>query len=244
MVKRDEKIWAVIPARSGSKGLKNKNITKINKKHLIYYTIKDAINSKKFEKILFLTDSKKYAQIAKSYGAEIPFLRSKKNASDKATDNDIYIYMLKMFEKKNVKTPDYFAHLSPTVPFRNKNVIAKGINFFFKNKTSKFNSMRSVSLYPSSAYKNVRIINKKICSIVKKDFDVNKLNQPRQNYQKTYKPNGLIDIISKRNLLIYKKTHGKNTLAFKTDQIYLIDIDSELDLLWAKFLIQKKYIKI
>ena len=237
-------MWAIIPARSGSKGLKDKNIVKIKNKHLIYYSIKDAINSKKFEKILFLTDSKKYAKIAELYGAEIPFIRPKSNASDKSTDNDLYLYMLKMFEKKNIETPNYFAHLSPTVPFRNNNVISKGINFFFKNQTSELDSMRSVSFYPSSAYKNVRIINNKICSIIKKDFDANKLNQPRQNYEKTYKPNGLIDIISKKNLLIHKKTHGKNTIAFKTDQIYVVDIDTDLDLKWAKFLIKHKYIKI
>ena len=75
MVKKKEKIWAIIPARAGSKGLKNKNIRKIKNKHLIYFTINDAIKSKMFEKIFFLTDSKKYAKIAESYGAEIPFLR-------------------------------------------------------------------------------------------------------------------------------------------------------------------------
>ena len=92
-----EKVWAIIPARSGSKGLKNKNIIKINHKPLIYYTIKSALKTKKFEKVLFLTDSIKYAKIAKSYGAEIPFIRSKKNASNIATDNDLYINMLKIF---------------------------------------------------------------------------------------------------------------------------------------------------
>lgn len=239
-----KKIWAIIPARSGSKGLKDKNIIKIKDKPLIYYTIKDAINSNKFERVLFLTDSNKYAKIAERYGAEIPYLRPKKNASDKATDNDLYMFMLKKFNKMKLSTPDYFAHLSPTVPFRNKNIISRGINFFFKNKVSDLQTMRSVSLYQSSAYKNVRVIKKKICSLLKMDFDANKLNQPRQYYEKTYKPNGLIDIISKKNLLLNRKTHGENTLAFITDQLYLIDVDSKIDIEWAKFLIRQKYIKI
>jgi len=239
-----EKIWAIIPARSGSKGLKNKNIVKINNKHLIYYTIKSALNTKKFEKVLFLTDSVKYAKIAKSYGAEIPYIRSKKNASDKATDNDLYISLLKNFKKKNIQTPNFFAHLSPTVPFRQNNVIAKGLAFFFKNKKTKFQTMRSVSNYPSSAYKNIRIIDNKICSILKKDFDANKLNYPRQFYEKTYKPNGLIDIISKKNLEINGTTHGKNTLAHVTDQFYNVDIDDEIQVKWAKFLIKERLIKL
>ncbi len=95
-----EKVWAIIPARSGSKGLKDKNIIKINNKPLIYYTIKSALKTKKFEKVLFLTDSIKYAKIAEAYGAEIPFIRSKKNATHTATDNDLYNNMLKIFKKK------------------------------------------------------------------------------------------------------------------------------------------------
>tara|TARA_B100000989_G_scaffold81467_3_gene58187 strand:- start:5342 stop:6091 length:750 start_codon:yes stop_codon:yes gene_type:complete len=240
----NNKIWAIIPARSGSKGLRNKNIIKIKNKPLIYYTIKDAINSKKFEKILFLTDSKKYAKLAEKYGAEIPFLRPKKNASDRSTDNDLYMFMLRKFKKMKIETPNYFAHLSPTVPFRNKNIISKGINFYFKNKNSDLQTMRSVSIYQSSAYKNVRIIKNKICSIIKKDFDVNKLNLPRQYYEKTYKPNGLIDIVNKKNLLLNNKTHGENTLAFVTDQLYLIDVDSRIDIEWANFLIKQRYITI
>jgi len=239
-----EKIWAIIPARSGSKGLKNKNILKINNKPLIYYTIKSALNSKRFEKVLFLTDSKKYAKIAQSYGAEIPFIRSKRNASNKSTDNDLYLNILKIFKKKNVQMPKFFAHLSPTVLYRKKGIISKGIEFFFKKKKSDFQSMRSVSLYPSSSYKHMRIINDKICSIIKKDFDANKLNYPRQSYKKTYKANGLIDIISRKNLEVNKTTHGKNTLAFLTNQVYIIDIDDKIQLKWANFLIKQKLIKI
>ena len=244
MVKKIEKIWAIIPARNGSKGLKNKNIAKVNNKHLIYYTINAAIKSKMFEKILFLTDSKKYAKIAKGYGAEIPFIRSKSNALDKSTDNDLYLNMFKIFKKKGIEAPNYFAHLSPTVPYRPDKVISKGINFFFQNKKNKLQTMRSVNIYPPNAYKNARVINKKICSIIKKDFDANKLNYPRQFYEKTYKPNGLIDIISKKNLEINKTTHGCNTLAFITDQIYNIDIDTKVDLLWLKFLLKNRLIKL
>ena len=104
--------------------------------------------------------------------------------------------------------------------------------------------MRSVNLYSSNAYKNVRVINKKLCSIIKKDFDVNKLNYPRQFYEKTYKPNGLIDIISKKNLELNKTTHGRNTLAFITDQVYTTDVDTNVDLMWVKFLLKNRLIKL
>lgn len=235
------KIWAIIPARSGSRGIKNKNITLLSGKPLIYHTIKAAIKSKMFEKILVLTDSEKYAKISIKYGAEIPYIRPKSNAKDSSTDNDLYLYMIDFFKKKKIQLPDHFAHLSPTLPFRQNDIIKKGINYFYKNKTSDFCTMRSVSKMTQPAYKMARVINGRLCSILKRDFDLNKLNFPRQSYEQTYVPNGLIDIISKKNLIINKTTHKKKTLAFITDQIYA-DIDTEIDLIWAKFLISNKLV--
>ena len=75
-------IWAIIAARSGSKSIRDKNIKLLNKKPLIAYTIISAIKSRVFKKILVLTDSIKYAKIAKKYGAEIPFIRPKEISQD------------------------------------------------------------------------------------------------------------------------------------------------------------------
>ena len=99
--------------------------------------------------------------------------------------------------------------------------------------------MRSVSEMTQPAHKMMRIIDGKLCSIKKKDFDLNKLNKPRQLYEKTYIPNGLIDIISKKNIEINKTTHGKKTIPFLVNQMY-VDIDDKNDLLYAKYLISKK----
>ena len=77
----NKKVLIVIPARSGSKGIKNKNIKKINGKHLIYYTIEYAKKSKVVDKIIVSTDSKKI-KISNIYGAETPFLRSKNISRD------------------------------------------------------------------------------------------------------------------------------------------------------------------
>ena len=101
--------------------------------------------------------------------------------------------------------------------------------------------MRSVSFYPFSAYKHNRVIDKKICSIIKKDFDANKLNLPRQSYEKTYTANGLIDIVSKKNLEVNGTTHGKNTLAFLTNQVYMIDIDDKIQLKMGRIFNTKRF---
>ena len=231
-------IWAIIPARSGSKSIREKNIMLLNKKPLIFYTIRSAIKSKIFSRVLLLTDSLKFAKIAKKYGAEIPFLRPKSISRDNSTDNELYEYLIKFLTKKNISPPDFFAHLSPTVPIRINNIIKKGVNFFFKNKKSKYESMRSVSEMSQPSYKMMRIINGKLCSILKKDFNLNKLNMPRQLYEKTYIPNGLIDIISSKSFLKNKSTHGKRVIPFVVNQLY-VDIDNKLDFEYANFLINK-----
>ncbi len=239
MKKIKERIWAIIPARSGSKGLKEKNIKILNNKPLIYYTIKDAKNSNMFEKIFVLTDSPKFAKIAKKYGAEIPYLRSKENSKDSATDNDIYVDLFKFFKRKKISLPNYFAHLCPTLPIRSNDIIKKGINYFFLNKKKGYETMRSVSEMTNPSYKTVRIVNKKLCSILKKDFDLNKLNGPRQSYEKTYVPNGLIDIIDAKCFLKRNTTHGKKVMPFIVNQIY-VDIHDKNDLAYAKYLLNKK----
>lgn len=79
---------AIIPARSGSKGLKDKNIKEINGKPLIAYAIENALATGIFQTVHVSTDSEKYAEIARSYGADVPFLRSEQMASDTASSWD------------------------------------------------------------------------------------------------------------------------------------------------------------
>ena len=75
---------AIIPARSGSKGVPDKNIRELNDKPLLAYSIESAINSEIFSEVMVSTDSEKYADIAKKYGASVPFLRSDENSNDTA----------------------------------------------------------------------------------------------------------------------------------------------------------------
>ncbi|END7904885.1 acylneuraminate cytidylyltransferase, partial [Escherichia coli] len=99
---------AIIPARSGSKGLLNKNILMLCDKPLIAYTIEAAIESKVFDKVIVSTDSTEYKDIALRYGAEV-IMRDKELASDKATS---FVVVKDVLEKNNGY--DYFALLQPT----------------------------------------------------------------------------------------------------------------------------------
>ena len=94
-------ILTIIPARSGSKGVKNKNIKLINGKPLIYWTIKEAKKSK-LSQIIVSTDSKKILRISKKFGADVPFLRPKKISKDNTEMTDVLKHALNFFYKKKI----------------------------------------------------------------------------------------------------------------------------------------------
>ena len=132
----NKKIWAFIPARSGSKSIIDKNIKLFCGKPLIYYTIK-LLDKIKVDKIIFSTDSLKYVKIAQKYRKDISIhLRSKKTSTDKATDLDVFKEFINQKKIKN-SLPDFFLHLRPTTPFRRVNIVKKAILVsLYDNKTS------------------------------------------------------------------------------------------------------------
>ena len=103
MEKLKKKILAIIPARSGSKGIKNKNIIKIKGKPLIFYTIKSAKDSKMISDLIGSTDSKKIKKIFEKYKVKVPFLRPKKLSTDKSLIKETLIFCLKKWRKLNKK---------------------------------------------------------------------------------------------------------------------------------------------
>lgn len=229
--------WALIPARSGSKTIKNKNIKKINNKPLIYFSLKFAKELKFFKKIIFTSDSSKYLKIASQYGKFYLHKRSKYSSSDKATDLDVFNEFLNDYKKKKIPLPKYFAHLRPTTPIRSKATVLKALKCFIKN-SKKYTSLRTISLMSETSYKSLRIINNKLCSIIKKDFNLDKYNKPQKYYTDTYVANGIVDIYLTSNIL-------KNTLLGNKVLPYVVkdinsDIDTMQDFKYAEYNLKKR----
>ena len=111
----------IIPARGGSKGVPKKNIRKIAGKPLIYYTIKSSLKSKIFSHVYVSTEDKEIARIAKKYGAEVPFLRPKKLASDTTPMDEVLVHFIEKI--KDEIDFDAFVWRDCTVPFiRNQDI--------------------------------------------------------------------------------------------------------------------------
>ena len=114
---KNKKILAIIPARGGSKGIKNKNIKPMNGKPLIVWTIEAAQQSIYLDKFLVSTDSKEIAKVAKHNGAEVPFLRLSKYAKDDSPSYEAVLHAIDQLKLKG-ETYDYVALLEPTSPLR------------------------------------------------------------------------------------------------------------------------------
>ncbi|WP_279117848.1 cytidylyltransferase domain-containing protein [Fusobacterium varium] len=224
-----EKILAIIPARSGSKGLKDKNIKMMNGKPMIAYTIEAAQNSKIFEDIIISTDSEKYAEIAKKYGGSVPCLRDKKLANDNAKSSDVILDILNRVEKKY----DLFILLQPTSPLRTEKNIIEAYKMYLEKKA---NSVVSVcEMEHSPLWANILNEEKRMDSFLR-GIDVNGNRQELETY---YRINGALYIANVEYFKKYQNFYYKDSYAYIMEKENSIDIDDELDFKIAEYLMKQ-----
>ncbi|OUX35835.1 MAG: hypothetical protein CBE33_06970 [Candidatus Pelagibacter sp. TMED273] len=223
---KNNKILAIIPARSGSKSIRDKNITLYKGKPLIYHSIKIALKSKLIDRVVVSTDSKKYQKIALNFGAEVPFLRPKKFSLDFSLDYEFILHATKYMIKNNY-IPDLIVLLRPSSPNRNIDIVDKGINLFLKN-LKKYDSMRSVSEFNQPVQKFFMIRQKRLKGFFDNRYTGEYHAWPRQHFPKSYLPNGYIDILKPKFFLKSKKLFGK-MFPYLTN--YILDIDEKKDLI-------------
>lgn len=225
-------IVVLIPARSGSKRLKYKNILKLKGLPLIVHTIKFARKITGVKEVFVSTDSEKIKAISKKYNAEVPFLRPKKYSKDNSKDLDVFKHFLRWYRKNNKKEIDLIIHLRPTTPFRSLKKVHKAINLFKKNKN--YDSLRSFTESDFTPYK----MWKKSGNVAKPLFyDENKEfhSMGKQELPKTYNHIGIIDIMRPKKTIDKNSMVGKKTFFFLiTDNKNYIDIDKRIDYEKAK----------
>ena len=228
------KIVALIPARSGSKGVPGKNIKPLAGFPLIAYSIKAALKSKLIDRVIVSTDSEEYANIAREYGAEVPFLRPSELSGDKAADTDFFKHAIDWFIENEGEVPEYFAHLRPTTPLREPNVIDTALKSFIG---SDFTALRSVHKMTESSYKSFEIEDGKLKCLCGGNFDIESANLARQAYPSTYDANGYIDVVRSEMVIQKNLIHSDRVQAYVTDVSYEIDELSDIDFL--EYLINK-----
>lgn len=210
-------IIALIPARSLSKSIPDKNLVKINNKSILEWTIICCKRINVFHKIVVTTDSNKYSDLAKKFGADIVIKRPKKISKDNSQDIDFIEHAIK---KLRFLDYDFIAHMRPTTPQRKISEIKKAINIF---KKSKYDSLRSIQEMSETAFKTFKISNKKLKPLISTNQSLDYFNRPRQFFPKTFQPNGVIDIYRKDYVDKKKKLFGKNVFGFITKEVIEID---------------------
>ncbi|MDB3938921.1 hypothetical protein N9369_02250 [Candidatus Pelagibacter sp.] len=212
----------IIPARKGSKGIKNKNIIKIKNKSLVEYTF-ETLNQIPSDRKYVLTDSEKVKKIANNYKINTNYIRAKELSKDNTLLIDNLIHFDEFIDNK-LKFKHYVI-LQPTSPLRNFKDIIQSIKKYLSNKSD---SLFSIS--PSSEHPSECIFFKK-----KKMYYFNKSkNSLRQNYKKSYFINGAIYIFNRKLLKQKKILSDRKHITFEMPKKRSIDLDDHQDLEMAR----------
>jgi len=219
-----KQMTAIIPARAGSIGVPRKNIVPIGVHPLIAYSIVACKLSKRINRIIVSTEDEEIAEIARSYGAEVPFMRPKEYSENDSRDVE---FLNHFFDNINVEEA---AFIRPTTPLRSPFILDKAIDVYYENK-SLITSLRSLHKANSSPFKMFGV-KENICHGFFKDYNgiENYSNYPRQFFPNAYEGNGHIDIV-KREVVKNGDTFGDKIYAFVVDKITDIDVPFDLEIL-------------
>lgn len=233
------RVLGVVGARSGSKSIPNKNIRPLLGKPLIAWIIEAAKKSKYIDRLIVSTDSEKYAEIAIKYGAEVPFLRPKKYASDNADDIAYLSHAVSWLEKNEGYKPDIILRLPPTSPLCTTKTINAVTELLIKD--SKATSARSIKAAPKHPYKLWRIENDELKPFVPKE--ITGFSEPSNVARQLLPPAYChVDVIAVRyeTLMKEKRLTGNRTRFYLLKNEDSVDIDSETDFKLAEILLNKR----
>lgn len=216
----------LIPARGGSKGIPKKNIIKVNDIPLIAYSIHVAKQSKLIDKVFVSTDSQEIADIAKSYGATIPFMRPSYLASDNASDTEVFKHFINEANKLGLNLSNSIVHLRPTTPGRDSREIDKAI--LDLEEFPMASSLRSAHISNSTPHKWYKEEDGFFKPLIDSRGNFEIQNMPRQNFPCSFIPNGYIDIVKVNLIKKENVLHGQRIKSYKTEKV--VDIDNFEDL--------------
>lgn len=224
---------AIIPARSGSKGLKDKNIKELNGKPLIAYSIECAIKSKVFDKVFVSTDSQKYADIAIQYGADASFLRTDENSGDNAGSWDVVREVVGRLESLG-EFYDEIMLLQATSPLRNEEDIVNAIELLHKKNGRAVISLTECDHSP--VWCNTLPDDSCMDNFEREEYK----NLPRQQLPIFYRYNGAIYLV--KNEELWNKEHmlEKECYAYVMPQERSVDIDTALDFMIAETIMKAR----
>jgi len=232
---KEKTILALIPARGGSKGLPRKNIRPLLGKPLIAWTIEQAKASKYIDRVVVSTDDEEIAEVAKKYGAEVPFMRPKELARDDSPTIDAVLHALEFFSEKGEKF-DLLALLEPTSPLRKRGDIDRGIEILInsKRKATAVVSVGKVTLEHPAIMKKIDSEGFLIPFIEAKGI------YQRQQLEDVYFPYGVLYLSFTEAVRKYRTFYQPKTLPLFIERWQNYEIDDYYDLLCTEAILREK----
>lgn len=224
-----DEVWALIPARSGSKSVKDKNLQEVAGHSLLAWSVIAATACNAITRVFVSTDSPNYADEALLYGAEIPFLRPNALATDFTSDYEVIHHFLKFFRAQG-SLPSILVHLRPTTPMRDPAVIDSAIQLA-RDFMGSVSAIRSVHEAPESPFKWFYKDQAGFLTTLGGDRTIDGANARRQSFPAVYVPNGYVDILYPHLILDTQLLHGDSVRPFETKPVIEVDTQSDLELL-------------
>ena len=220
---------AIIPARSGSKGLPDKNILLLAGKPLMAHSIEAALDSSCFEDVVVSTDSAQYAEIAESYGAWVPFLRPDDLSGDTAGSWAVVEHCLARLSSDYGKSYETVMLLQPTSPLRSADDIRSAFSLFNERKAKAVVSVCEVDHSPQW------------CNTLGKDCSMDGFlsrthSVGRQQLGTYYRINGAMYLVRTSLVQPPYDLYLDGSYALVMDKWRSVDIDDEFDFAYAAFL--------
>ncbi len=237
MMKNNNEVLVVIPARGGSKGIPRKNIRLLAGYPLIAYSIEIARQSSLVTRIIVSTEDEEIATIARELGAEVPFLRPPELAQDDTRDLPVFQHALNWLNEKEGYVPDAVVHLRPTTPIRERDSLDRAIKLLIDHPAG--DSVRAVVVPDKNPFKMWTIRPDGMMNpLIQLDDIQEAYNAPRQSLPDAYWHSGQIDVIRPETLLVKNSMTGDNILPIILDPLYSVDIDTMDTWHYAEWVIQ------
>ncbi len=244
----NREIIALIPARPGSKSVKDKNIYFVDGKPLLAYSIEVAKKVKSITSIVISTCSKQYRNIAYNYGADAVVDCGEELSLDTSIDIEFITHFLHwyMSREDGNALPELIVHLRPTTPLRSPDLIEVAIHQFKQHPEA--TALRSVEKMDQSSYKTFEIGDGYLQSVFTHDFELDSMNASRHDFRLTYNANGYVDIlrpefiIANTNEENWKlgKIHGNRVIPFITSAVDEVDTSEDFERLEWKIRREEK----
>lgn len=215
-------ILALVPARGGSKSIPRKNLILVGGKPLIAHSLEQAGASRFVTRTVVSTDDPEIAAVARTYGAEVPFMRPSEYAEDLSPDVDVFRHALTWLADHEGYRPELVVHLRPTGPVRRVELIDQAIALMVEHPEA--DALRSVSMPVQTPYKMWRIDGEYLHPLLTLNGLAEPYNLPRQRLPEVWWQNGYVDIVRPRTIQELGLMCGHKILPFVMDEP-MLEID-------------------